>query len=113
MRTVTLSPRWACAGEDEADACITYPASGAYVAYRHRHDRSRKQITLSLTGSGDVVNLRVLLPEGTGEKIAVSREGEPVRAEVATVGQSRYVTFAIEDLRPGTLQVSYESGDSP
>ena len=47
---LTLSPRWAAAGVDEAEVAVGYAASGAGVGYSFRHD------------SGDASSLEVDAP---------------------------------------------------
>ena len=89
LRRVVLSPRWAATGCRTATVTARYGASRGYVAYRWTHDPSARHIQLHLTGSGERVALRMLLPAG-----ATTAEATVAGAKVALVtemvGNSTY-----------------------
>ena len=89
LRHVLLEPRWAAAGVREAAVVVRYAASGGYAAYRYSSDREGRKIGLTVTGSGDTVDLRVLLPEGWGNP-AIRIDGRELTTDVEQVDQSVY-----------------------
>jgi len=87
-RTV-LSPRWAAVGVLNADVTVRYPASQGYCRYRYSHNVGRNSVSISLTGSAQEFEIRVLLPKG----FAVHTEeldGHPVAMTVQRIEQSVY-----------------------
>lgn len=101
-----LAPRWPVAGVDQAEATITYPASGGYVAYRYRHDAASKRIELELTGNGTACDCHVLLPSGAGAA-DVSVDGKRVESKVNVIESSRYADFTLDASKPKTVAVAY------
>ncbi len=59
--SVKLSPRWAMDGVTDATIVARYPASSGYVAYTWQ--MTAQQITLDVTGSGEMLVLNIPLPE--------------------------------------------------
>lgn len=97
-----VSPRWLAAGTHSADACIHYPASDGYVAYRFEHDSAGKTIRLNLTGSGEDFQVRLLLPDGASH----ARRGEE-SLETESVGGSVYAVLEESALGPVEIEVIY------
>lgn len=62
FRKVTVAPRWPAAGVKEARATARYAPSEGYFAYRVKY--GEREIGLEYSGSGEGVEVRVLLPEG-------------------------------------------------
>ena len=92
---VNLSPRWIAAGVEQAETVVGYPASGGYVAYRYCYDPQKLQIEITLTGSGEVCNCHVLLPETIRNVSKVKVGEEMVPFTLRKVEQSRYVDFIV------------------
>ncbi len=92
---VTLSPRWASAAVDSANAEVCFPASGGYVAYRYRHHPELREIDLQVTGSGDSIRGHLLLPTLATSVKSVSVDGHAVTFDTPRIGASRYVDFAL------------------
>ncbi|MBI5835230.1 MAG: hypothetical protein HZB16_23230, partial [Armatimonadetes bacterium] len=87
-----LAPRWAAAGVDEAEATVVYPASDGYLAYRYaRHDDG---LSLTVTGSGERIECRVLLPSAAAIG-QVWVDGQPAPFTVAGEGEARYLSFEL------------------
>lgn len=103
-----LAPRWPAAGEDRAQVVVHYPASNGYVAYDYRHDAARREIALTVTGSGKTADCHVLLPEGAGAASAV-RDGDGAALAFATVrvGSSSYADFRLPLAGPASARVRY------
>jgi hypothetical protein len=104
----TLAPRWPAAGTDEAKVVVHYPASDGYVAYAYRNDAPRREIALTVTGSGERADCHVLLPAGvTAAKAVVDAEGAPIAFVTARVESSAYADFTLAPARPRTVAVRY------
>ena len=111
-RDVRLSPRWSHAPDVQAAWVVArYAASPGYVAYRW--ERGAHGLRLELTGSGERVTVRLLLPEDAGEVAAVTLDGRPAAFELEEAQRSRYV--ALELAGGGVVEVAWEAqgGQSP
>ena len=108
MRRLRLSPRWAATDAKDVRFTARYPASGGYVAYHYRHDPAARQVRLTLTGSGDDAQLRVLLPDAATGVASTTIDGRPTRATVETVEASRYAVLdSVHMARPIDVVVTY------
>jgi hypothetical protein len=105
-RSVEVSPRWPAAGTDEARVVIHYPASNGYVAYEYRHDAAKREIALTLTGSGHGADCHVLLPSGATPK-AVTDGSRAVSFTTSRVESSSYADFSVTLPGPRELLVRY------
>ncbi len=101
--SATLAPRWAAADE-VASAAVTlrYGASAGYLSYRWQ--RADAGLDLTWTGSGDTVQLHLLLPADVAAP-TVLLDGQPAAAAVVTVGASRYVDLKVGG--SGAVQVRW------
>jgi hypothetical protein len=104
-RVAGLAPRWPAAGTDAAKVTIHYPASGGYVAYDYRHDAARREIALTLTGSGDRAECHVLLPNGVAAATAVVDGDAAVAFTTSRVESSAYVDFTLALTSPRTVPI--------
>jgi hypothetical protein len=107
FRRVTLSPRWSAAGIDAVRATVHYPASDGYVAYDYHHDPAKKTIDLTVTGSGEQISLRLLLPAAAQRIVAATINGVAASAAVEHVESSRYATLALAGPGPVTVRMTY------
>ena len=101
--SVTLSPHWAAA-PDARDIAVTarYAASDGYISYRWQ--RSETSLALRVTGSGDKIHLRLMLP-GKPKIKSLIVNGAPVKIVVDKVNSSRYVVL---DIPAGMATVEVE-----
>jgi hypothetical protein len=112
-RRASVAPRWPAAGTSDAKVVVHYPASDGYLAYDYRHDPARREIVLTITGSGDSADCHVLLPAGVGAATAVaSTDGPgaaatPVAFASSHVEQSAYADFALPLARPREVTIRY------
>jgi hypothetical protein len=103
----TISSRWAVTESPDSYACLHYPASNGYCAYRQTHDAKKRAITLDVTGSFSAAKLRVLLPASAKKvKSVVGTEG-PMPFELTTIERSRYVEIELDDLPLGEIRIAY------
>ena len=58
-----IAPRWVTTTANMVDVTIRYAASQGYVAYHFVHDKNKKQIQITATGSGEILHYHILLPE--------------------------------------------------
>jgi hypothetical protein len=107
-RTATVAPRWAAARTNEARVVAHYPASNGYVAFEYRHDPVRREIALTVTGSGERAQCHVLLPAGVAAATAVvDGAGAPVAFTTARVEASAYADFTLALPMPRTATIRY------
>ena len=101
MRRVTLSPRWAATDRNDVTCIAALPASEAYTAYRWRA-RPGAALDLTVTSSGESIDLHVLLPE-TAHLLGATVNGENYPATETAVGMDRYAELTLTE--PGVTQV--------
>jgi hypothetical protein len=106
-RVASVSPRWPAAGTNQAQVTIHYPASDGYVAYDYRHDPAKREIALTVTGSGEKAECHVLLPAGVAAATAVSDGATPVAFTTSRVESSAYADFAVALPGPKVVRVRY------
>jgi len=106
-RVAGVAPRWTAAGTDEATAVVHYPASDGYVAYDYRHDPSKREIELTVTGSGERAECHVLLPAGIAVAEAVADGPTPVAFSTSRVESSAYADFTLALPGPRTVRIRY------
>ncbi|MBN1271404.1 MAG: hypothetical protein JXB26_03965 [Candidatus Aminicenantes bacterium] len=95
---VTLSPRWAAAGVDEAEVRLAYREGESTFAYDYK--RKGDGISLRVAGPGGRVRCHVLLPDGfQAANVAARRRELPFANEL--VEDSPYVNFSVA-VRPET-----------
>ena len=102
-----IAPRWSSADTDSVSVTVRYRASDGYVAYQYRHDNSLRKVSLEVTGSGDEALCHILLPEGAGQVMEVTLEGEPVDFTTSVSGTSAYVDFLLPSLHPAEVIIRY------
>jgi hypothetical protein len=90
---VRLAPRWTSAGIDSVNVTIQFAASKGYVAYRYKHDALKKEIALTVTGSGNVIQNHVLLPEQCQGIVSIVADGKPVAFTLSRIENSGYADF--------------------
>ena len=90
FRDVTISPRFAAAGEDHAYVRLTYPASGAACEYEWRSSDRQKKVAFTLESKHEHCRVRLYAPAGTHSQ-QVKCNGREHPFTVETVGKSRYV----------------------
>jgi hypothetical protein len=74
---------------------VKLAASEGYISYRYQHNPVSKTIKLQVTGSGDLVHVHMLLPEGVDgvQKVVVNGLGKKFLQ--SRIEQSDYVDFDI------------------
>ncbi len=102
--SVTLSPRWTSAGMDSVNVTIQFAASKGYVAYRFKHDATKKEIEIMVTGSGNSIQNHILLPKDCKAVGSVKANGIPVDFSLSKIENSVYADFSfslpmIQDVR--------------
>lgn len=63
FKKIRLSPRWEAAGVKKAEVEIGYPASGTSVRYNYINNG--KEITLTINGDPEIIDLELYLPGNT------------------------------------------------
>ena len=88
---VTISPRFAAAQLNSAEACVRDGPSRAYVALGYRHHPAERLICLRLAGVAKKANLRVLLPK---EATSCAFSLRPAFAAAWKPSNSRGISFS-------------------
>jgi hypothetical protein len=105
---VSLSPRWTSADIDSVDVNISLPASGGYVAYRYINKPEIKKIVMDITGSGDNVHCRILLPAGCRSIQSALVNDQQIPYKITSIENSYYGEFEITLLRVQHLEIDYQ-----
>lgn len=90
FRKVTISPRFAAAGEDHAYVRLIYPASGAACEYEWRSADQQKKVEFTLESEHEHCRLRLYAPADTHSQ-QVKCNGEEHPFTIETIGESRYI----------------------
>jgi hypothetical protein len=106
LRHVLLEPRWEAAGVHSAQSVDCCAASCGYLAYRYALDPERWSMVLLVTGSGQEVQLRALLPEGW-RGARMSTEGRELDVHTETEERSRYAVTRFP--RQGVMRIELSS----
>jgi hypothetical protein len=106
-RVAGVAPRWPAAGTGEARVVVHYPASDGYVAYDYRHDAAKREIGLTLTGSGERAECHVLLPAGVPAATSVADGAGPVPFSTSRIESSAYADFTVALPGPRSVKVRY------
>ncbi|TSA35446.1 MAG: hypothetical protein D4R64_09710 [Porphyromonadaceae bacterium] len=104
---VALSPRWTSSGTDSVNVTVHYPASNCYVAYQYQHFPQKKEILITLTGSGEDIDMHLLLPEGTTSVNSVASGGKAVHFATSKMENSQYVDFKLDLPKAIDVMIKY------
>ena len=107
MRGVRLAPRWAVTDRREVFVSVRYAANDSYFAYRMAIRPADHTIAIRCAGSGDSLELHVLLPDGW-PACRVRVDGVPVTFSRTTVAQSQYVDFGARIACSGEILIECE-----
>ena len=64
FRDITISPRFAAAGEDHAYVRLEYPISGAFTEYEWRSFDGQNKVEMTLKSTHDSCKVRMYVPKG-------------------------------------------------
>lgn len=100
----TIAPRWSGVREvDTASVTVRYGASDGYVAYRW--ERLPNGLQLTWTGSGERVDLHLLLPKDAPGRIQATLDGQPHEYALIPTRESRYLDLSAA--ASGTLVLTW------
>lgn len=106
-RSPLVSPRWIAGDVDSVNVTARYAASNGYVSYRWVYDKTRKQIRLTATGSGNDMSFHILLPQGLEVK-DISSENIKTPFSISTVEQARYADFSTKMNGVKTIVLNFQ-----
>lgn len=106
-----LSPRWSSAATDSVNVNICFAASGGYVSYQYLHNPDKKEILITVTGSGNELSGHVLLPHEAILVKSVALNGKPVPFTNSVIENSKYVDFNISLDMVRNIVINYEKFD--
>jgi hypothetical protein len=101
-----LSPRWSLTPVESVKSIVRYAASKGYVAYTYAHHPASREIVLSVTGSGDVMDCHVALPAAPAA-VSVKVDGATTEHQVSTTGSTAYVDFVLGHAGPRNVVIHY------
>jgi len=113
LEDLSLSPRWVATDATSVEATVRYPASKGYVAYRFHHDAAKRQLELTLTGSAERAELRVLLPVKATKLTGATIGGKRLQPRVERVENSLYAVFTVTPRAVTRVRIAYRSGNRP
>jgi len=106
--TAGLAPRWCTASVDSVNVNIRFAASDGYVSYRYLNDSKKGEMTILLTGSGDMLNGHIMLPPGAKSFTSVTCDGKAIPFVVSTIEKSKYADFKFPLNSVHLLRINYE-----
>jgi len=106
-----VAPRWSAAEVEQAEVVVHYPASNGYIAYRYHYDLGCSTLNLTVTGSGERVDLHILLPASAQSVAAVLLDGLPVPHRMTTLENSKYVEIDLPLDGIRQLAILFHDGD--
>jgi len=92
FREVEISPRWLAAGKDYARVTINYGPTSAGVSYTYAHDAKTKRIQLNLKGNIEKSMVRILLPAGNTNGIAIVNKKQH-SSTMEKINESYYIVI--------------------
>lgn len=105
--SVKLSPRWVATGTDSVKVTIRFAASDGYIAYRYWHDKLKKIINVSLTGSGNLVMAHILLPQDVQGVNSIEADGKQLSFTITKIENSQYADFKIKVASVKKINIRY------
>ncbi|HRH59113.1 MAG TPA: hypothetical protein PL045_00975 [Chitinophagaceae bacterium] len=102
-----LSPRWTNTASDTVAATIRYAASQGYVSYRFNHNKTKKQIQITATGSGNAISYHILLPEKINAIKSVTVNNKAVAFTITKMEQSAYADFSVSNDGVKNIVINY------
>lgn len=108
---VTLSPRWNSASINSAKVTIRFSASDGYFAYRFKNYSAKKQMEILLTGSGNDLNVHLLLPKGISSASSVISGGQKIQFTASETEGSHYIDFKIKLPNVQNITINYIKSD--
>lgn len=105
---VELAPRWLVSDEHSAEVELSYPASGASIAYKYNHDAGESSIDLLVRSSAPEINVafKMLLPNGRLPE-AMSIDNNRIQFEIENNGDAVYATANARFSSQCSLNLTY------
>ena len=106
-RRLRLSPRWTAAAVENVEVVARYAACDGYAAYRFDHHPIERRIELTLTGSGEEVELRILLPPLAERVTRLTVNGRASNFTLERIEESLYAVLPVELPQVAKLELDY------
>jgi hypothetical protein len=107
LKALTLSPRWAAAGETDMQAAARYSSGKGYVSYSLKLDLPQRRAVLRASTSATQVKIRLLLPRGAQRVVGAKLNGVPLTVVEEKEGDSLY---AVAETSNGAGELVVEFG---
>jgi hypothetical protein len=108
---VALAPRWTSSNTDSVTVTIHFPASNGYVAYKYKSLKTKKELELMVTGSGNEVKGHVLLPQEVKSVSQITVNNQPISFAISSVEDSRYVDFKLSLPAVQMVKIMYSTNE--
>lgn len=99
-----IAPRWTMTSTKKIDVTVLYPVSKGYVAYELRHDESKKEIEIHVTGSGDKLHFHFPIPVGSVKSLTAA---SAIPFTTTQVESTTYVDFEVNPLSRDVIRIRY------
>jgi hypothetical protein len=78
------------------------------VSYHYLHNSDKKEILITLTGSGEELSGHVLLPDSVEKVTSVICDGKSLPFKMVTIESSKYTDFNIFLDKVHGIKINYE-----
>ncbi len=102
-----VSPRWSLTETEHLKTVVRYAASQGYVAYTYAHNPSTREISLTITGSGNAIDCHLALPAGPAAALTLLVDGMPTEHRMPAAGSTPYVDFTLRSGGPQSVVIKY------
>ncbi len=103
MERCICAPQWAASGVHEASACVAFPSSRTYLAYKLSQTDAMTRVRF--TGSGREVELRI---PADGGNARATLNGEPVAVELSEIQGDDFCCLAADPSGVNVLEITPE-----
>lgn len=102
-----LALRWSAAGVDEVKATVKYPASGGYLSYAYKLDRTNNELQVDFTGTAGDIEVELLVDDDQ-TVTDVYLNNQPVKFEIKVVEQSKYLCLATDRVAANEVRLKFK-----
>ena len=102
-----LAPRWSAAGVDEVNTAVKYPASGGYLSYTYKFDKTKNELSIDFTGTAANIEIELFIDEGQTVK-DVYLNKQPIKFKTKLVEKSKYICFTTDRVAANEIRLRFK-----
>ena len=102
-----LAPRWSAAGVDEVNTAVKYPASGGYLSYTYKFDKTKNELLIDFTGTAANIEIELFIDEGQTVK-DVYLNKQPIKFKTKLVEKSKYICFTTDRVAANEIRLRFK-----